>query len=179
MIPGETKNHEATREHASSDEATPAPGSGALSPRQERAVLALLNNPSIARAAEAVGVDESTMHRWLKDQGFVKALRRARASAFDQAVTLTQRYAGSAVQVLVKVMADQGAPYPSRVAASVALLKFGREGVLLDDLAQRVENLEAAVNADASAGTRGTGGLLDDASKAALLDYGSGQEGGA
>lgn len=106
-------------------------------------MLALLNNPSIAKAAEAAGVDESTLHRWLKEPGFTRAFRRARANAFDQAVALTQRYAGTAVQVLVKVMADAGAPYPSRVAASVALLKFGREGVLLDDLTQRVEALEA------------------------------------
>ncbi len=113
-------------------------------------MLALLNNPSVAKAAEAAGVGEATLHRWLKEPGFTRAFRRARASAFDQAVALTQRYAGMAVQVLVKIMADPAAPYPSRVAASVALLKFGREGVLLDDLTERVEALELAASEKAT-----------------------------
>lgn len=116
-----------------------------LSARQERAVLALLGNPTIARAAEAAGVDESTMHRWLKEAAFVGAYRRARAAAFDQAIALAHRYAGSAVQVIVKIMADPGASYAARLAAAVALLKFGREGVLLDELSQRVESIEAAL----------------------------------
>lgn len=48
------------------------------------------------------------------------------------------------MQTLAKIMADVQAPYPSRVAAASALLKVGRESLELDDLAQRIDALEAA-----------------------------------
>jgi len=123
------------------DEEPPGPGDG-LPPRHEKAILALLNNPTIARAAEAAGVDESTLHRWLRDPAFASAYKRARAESFGQAVGLTQRYAGAAVQTLVKIMADPAAATASKVAAATSLLKFGREGVVLDDLEERVAKLE-------------------------------------
>lgn len=47
-----------------------------------------------------------------------------------------------AVQSLAKVMTDIASPPQARVSAAVALLRFGREGVELDDLAARVELIE-------------------------------------
>ena len=48
------------------------------------------------------------------------------------------------MNTLVKVMSDTGAGHSARVSAATALLKFGREGIELDDLAARVEALERA-----------------------------------
>ncbi len=39
---------------------------------------------------------------------------------------------------------EDGAPTSSKVAAATAILRFGREGIELDDLAARVEALEQA-----------------------------------
>ncbi len=49
-----------------------------------------------------------------------------------------------AVNTLVQVMMDDSAPSSSKVAAATTLLRFGREGIELDDLAVRVEALEQA-----------------------------------
>ena len=54
----------------------------------------------------------------------------------------TQRYAPLAVNTLAQVMMDDGAPSSSKVAAATTILRFGREGIELDDLAARVEALE-------------------------------------
>jgi hypothetical protein len=51
-----------------------------------------------------------------------------------------------AVGTLVKVMNDMTASPSARVTAAAMLLKFGREGMELDDLAARVEQLEQAAN---------------------------------
>ncbi len=51
-----------------------------------------------------------------------------------------------AVNVLAKGMVDRQAPYASRVAAASNLLRFGRECVEFDDLAQRVGGLERLQN---------------------------------
>ena len=78
----------------------------------------------------------------MDDPDFSRAYRKARREAFGQAIALTQRYAPLAVNTLAKVMTDEDAPASAKVAAATTLLRFGREGLELDDLAARVEALE-------------------------------------
>jgi len=115
-----------------------------LTAPQERAIIALLNEQTVGRAAAAAGIGERTLYRWLKDMTFSRAYREARRDAFGQAIALTQRYAPLAVNTLAQVMMDNNAPSSSKVAAATTILRFGREGIELDDLAARVEALEQA-----------------------------------
>ena len=118
-----------------------------LTPRQERALASLMTEPTVARAAESAGVGERTLRRWLREEPFASRYRAMRRDAFDHAITLTHRYAAAAVTTLARVMADPGASAASRVAAAVAMVRIAREGIELDDLAQRVARLEASVSA--------------------------------
>jgi hypothetical protein len=58
---------------------------GVLTPDQERAILALLNQPTIGKAAEEAKVGERSLYRWLKDPTFAGAYREARREAFRHA----------------------------------------------------------------------------------------------
>lgn len=116
-----------------------------LSPRQELAISALLHEPTIARAAAAANVGERTLHKWLTQERFAEAYRRARRSVFEQAVSLTQRYASLAVQTLAKVMTDHSSPWNAKVAAATSMLRFAREAIELEDLAARLEAVERRV----------------------------------
>lgn len=154
--PNPPEPHERPANHAN-----PAPGAptepteasdavDGLSPVQAKAVVALLNEPSILKAAQAAGVGERTLHKWLNDdEEFIAAYRQARRQTFTQAIGLTMRYTPIAVNTLAKVMVDTKAPYASRVAAATSLLRFGRESVELDDLAARVDSLERLQNVPA------------------------------
>ena len=124
---------------ASAEEPSETPG---LTSRQERAIEALSHEPTLARAAAAVGVHERTLRRWTRAPVFRSAWLRARRESFGQAIGLTQRYAPVAVATLVKVMNDTGAAASAKVTAAAVLLKFGREGIELEDLAERVDALE-------------------------------------
>ena len=115
-----------------------------LTPRQSQAVEALLREANVSRAAAAAGVNERTLRRWLEEPGFRSAWMSARRDAFGQAIGLTQRYAPVAVATLVKVMNDAAVAANAKVTAAGILLKFGREGIEIDDLAERVANLERA-----------------------------------
>ncbi len=117
---------------------------GHVTAKQERAVVALLNEQTVARAASAARVGERTLYRWLREPAFSRAYRQARRDAFGQAIALTQRYAPLAVNTLAQVMMDAHAPSSSKVAAATTILRFGREGIELDDLGARVEALEQA-----------------------------------
>jgi hypothetical protein len=115
-----------------------------LSAKRARAVEALLQEPTMARAAAAAGVGERSLRRWLREPAFRDALLRARRESFGQAIGLTQKYAPVAVAALVRILNDSTSPHSSRVSAAGMLLKFGREGLELDDLAERVDRLEQA-----------------------------------
>ena len=90
------------------------------------------------------GIPERTIRRWLGRDEFKRAYREARREAFAQAVSLTQRYAPLAVQALAPIIADESAPAGARVQAAIAVLRFTRESIELDELVERVERLELA-----------------------------------
>jgi len=115
-----------------------------LKPKQQRAILALITEPTVAKAAESAGVSESTVHRWLLDDTFAKAFRRARRETFGQAIALAQRYTPLAVNNLAKIMNDLATAASARVSAACAILKFARDSIELDDLQARIESLETA-----------------------------------
>lgn len=117
----------------------------ALTPQQESAILSLVAQPTIARAAQACSIPERTLYRWMKLPEFQRAYRDARRDSFSQAIGLCQRATPVAVNVLAKIMSDPTAPYTSRVAAAIAVLKFGRESLEIDDLAARIAALETQV----------------------------------
>jgi hypothetical protein len=113
-----------------------------LTSQQHAAIEAMLHEPTLFRAAAVAGVSERTLRRWLQEPVFRGAMFLARREAFGQAIGLTQRYAPVAVATLVKVMNDAHSSASAKVTAAGVLLKFGREGIELDDLAERVEALE-------------------------------------
>ncbi len=96
-----------------------------LSQRQHEALLALLREPTVAKASESTGIPQRTLYNWLQDEKFMSALRKARRDGFSTAVAMTVRYAPVAVTALVKVVTDQKTPAAARVRAATALLDFG------------------------------------------------------
>ena len=122
-------------------------GEDGLTGRQQRGLEALLAEPTITRAAEVAGIGERTLRRWLTELPFRAAVNAARRESFGQAIGLTQKFAPVAVATLVKVMQDASGGPSAKVSAAATMLKFGREGIELDDLAARVEALEQAAGA--------------------------------
>ena len=117
-----------------------------LDPGQEQVILALLSEPTVRKAAEATGVGERTIHRWLEDPEFSAAYRKARRQAFNQAIAVCHRFTPVALQTLAKIMVNEKASDSSRVSAANAILKYGRDSIELDDLAERIGSLEVQLN---------------------------------
>lgn len=113
-----------------------------LSPKQEEAIVALLKETTIAKAAEAIDVHVRTVYRWMKEPAFSRAYREARRQAFAHAISLTQHYAPMAIHALAKIMTDSTAPHSARASAASSILKFSRESIEIDDLCARIEALE-------------------------------------
>lgn len=56
-----------------------------LKPRQQIAITALLTGSNIEQAAETANVSERTLRRWMKEDGFIRALDQAQADLLRQA----------------------------------------------------------------------------------------------
>src|ERR1700754_863951 len=113
-----------------------------LSRRQERALLALLENDgsSLALVAKKSGISESSLYRYLKDEAFLARWREMRAQAVEQAVSNLQSLAGEAVETLRRNLTSGHAP--SEVRTAVSVLRQSLDAVDLFGLAQRVARLE-------------------------------------
>src|SRR4051794_7588577 len=94
---------------------------------EDRALAALLSEPTIARAATRVGVSESTLLRWLAEPSFRSRYRDARRQVVELAVAGLQQATGDAVEALGRNLRC-GVP-ASEIAAARAVLDFAVRGV--------------------------------------------------
>lgn len=123
-------------------------GSGEITVRMEQLIVALLSEPSVSKACSKADVPQRTFHRWMSERPeFVTAYRKARRDSFQHAIVLTQKYAGAAVNTLARIMTDASAPHSARTQAATAILRFGKDGIELEDLAARIESLEEQAKA--------------------------------
>lgn len=118
----------------------------AKSYRKELAVVALISQPSIAAAAEAAGISESTLYRWLaNDAQFQKLYRDARKELVQQATSQLQRAAADAVKALEDVLRDATASASAKIAAARTILELAFKAAELEDMEARVSELERKV----------------------------------
>jgi transposase-like protein len=118
-----------------------------LTPIQERAIVALLSNSTMKRAARSVGIDEATLWRWLQDKNFHTAYRTTRRESVNQAIARLQQASSEAVNTLREIVKDKKQPAPARVSAAKAILEFSIKSVELEDMADRVAQIEAILAA--------------------------------
>jgi hypothetical protein len=113
--------------------------------KQERAISALLQAPSLKDAAKEAGISEATLHRWLKDEDFQTAYRAAKREVVNHAICRLQRASGKAVETLEGVMKGAGNPATSRVSAAKIILEMALKGLEVEDLERRIADLERIV----------------------------------
>ncbi len=118
-------------------------GEDTLTVAQHRAVVALLTEPTLQDAAKAAGVDRSTIYRWLQKPDFQAAYREARRQAVHRATARLQQLTGEAAEVLREVMNDKAQQGAARVGAARLVLDYAARLTEAEDLASRVEALEA------------------------------------
>jgi predicted site-specific integrase-resolvase len=114
-----------------------------LTPRQEQSITALLVQGSLQAAAEASGINEKTLRRWLREDAvFQIAYREARRQVVQQAIVQVQQATGEAVETLRKVMQAADAPASAKVSAAKTILETAVKAIELEDLEQRIVALE-------------------------------------
>ena len=118
--------------------------------KQDKAILALLTEPTVEAAARAADVAPATIWRWNQQAEFRSRLRDARRAVVEGAIGRLQQAATEAVATLQRNLTC-GTP-SVEVRAATAILDQAIKAVELFDLVERVEQLEARVAASADAG---------------------------
>jgi hypothetical protein len=93
-----------------------------LTAKQNAAICALLNQPTIKAAAEASKISEASLYRWLATPAFSIALKDARDRALEAALSALQGASGKAVETLYEIMGDASAQASTRVSAAKTVL---------------------------------------------------------
>ncbi len=114
-----------------------------LTAKQQKAISALLSEPTIRKAADAAGVPERTLYQWLKNPAFDTAYRSARRESVQQATARLQYASSSAVAVLCSLMARDTVHASIRLSAAKTILELALKSLELDDVAARLTALEA------------------------------------
>ncbi|MGA2988757.1 MAG: hypothetical protein ABSF64_39065 [Bryobacteraceae bacterium] len=113
--------------------------------RRQRAIVALLEQATVERAAQAADVHASTLWRWMKEPTFQRELRQAQQQVFSQAMRRLQQGAQPAVLVLLRVLANAETSESGKIRAARCVLDQGRkhrELEELEDLQERVAAME-------------------------------------
>jgi len=132
----------------------------ALTPRERRYLVAVLEAPTLEAAAAAVGLKPSTFRSRTSSAQFREGLREARRAGVRRAAGQLSHRACEAVAVLLKVLRDDLAPHAVRVSAARTILEQALRAGELDDLEERVAALEAwlSLSSPASKGNGANGG---------------------
>jgi hypothetical protein len=112
-----------------------------LTLNQERAILALLSEPTQQAAAEKAEVGASTLRRWLSEPAFLAAYRQARRALVEGAIAKLQAASVEAVDTLRDLLKCTDKP-AVQARAAVAILEQAIKGGELIALTERVEELE-------------------------------------
>jgi transposase len=108
-----------------------------LTPKQHRAIVALMQAVSVSGAAQDANVSEATLYRWLSQTAFKAEYRKQRRMMFERAVGLAQRASARAMAEAVEIMQTSENDF-ARIAAIKIVLDFSRE----TDIEQRVAEIE-------------------------------------
>jgi len=125
-----------------SDTPLPEQGDQLLTPKQHGALIALLSELSIVKAAEKAGVGFSTLRGWLwlKEPEFRDAFSDACGRVVDATINQIQDSLSAALTTLGKDLASTD--FEQRFRAACKLLEVGIQGITLGHLGRRIRALE-------------------------------------
>src|SRR5580700_9542969 len=105
---------------------TQGTGGSKKSRQREQLILALLQQPSLDRAASAIGVSAVTAWRISKTPEFQQEYRQARRESMEQSARRLQQRCGAAALTLIKIMLDPNSPAASRLRAADSILSHSK-----------------------------------------------------
>ena len=115
-----------------------------MTPKQEKALAALLTAHTMREAAQQAGIDERTLRRYLQEPEFLTEYRKVSGEILRNARMTAQQSITPALDTLRSVCADREARAGDRIAAARSLLEWAVKLTEAADFEERLTALEAA-----------------------------------
>ena len=141
---GGSRRQPGRRSQQASADVRQTAGHGAKSQTvRDKAILALLSEKSIAKAAAKCGLSDRTIHRWLtSDAAFKAAYAEARQATFEAGMSCVQALTAKAIDTLDELL--DAKDYPNvRLGAARTLAEIGLHQHDADVILQRLDEIEA------------------------------------
>ncbi len=116
---------------------------GALTPKQERALAALISEGTIKEAAKVSGTSETTLWRWMQIPEFQKRHRAAQREVVDAAIGELQGATTEAARTLKRNLTC-GNSFAENTAA-ITILNQSLKAVEMQEMLERIERLEERI----------------------------------
>ena len=116
-----------------------------MTPRQQKALAALLTSPSKAAAAKAAGISPRTLRDYLSDQSFQAAYRDAFGNMVEDATRQAQQAISPALSTLREIVEDREEDAQARISAARAIWSHGLKLIETTDILNRLQELETAM----------------------------------
>ena len=113
-----------------------------MTPKQERALAALVLCPTAREAAKAAGLAESTLHRYKQDPEFMAEYRERCNESLETACTKAKSALPPAIERLNGIVQDDKQQPREQIAAARAVLEYGLRLIEANDFEQRLRALE-------------------------------------
>jgi AcrR family transcriptional regulator len=107
---------------------------------RDKALVALIESPSIVEAANRCGLSKETLYRYLKDADFVKDYRAARRQTVETAIAQMQSAASESVRRLRELQYSENDAVAARCAQII--YESSVKGMETTDILERLEILE-------------------------------------
>lgn len=95
-----------------------------MTPKKERALLAVLDARSKTEAAKNAGISARTLNRYMQDPEFIAACEAASGINLNSAARQAQQTMTNAIKILQDMATDKNESGTTRTAAASALLDF-------------------------------------------------------
>ena len=119
-----------------------------MTPKKQKALVALLTHPTKEKAAAAAGITSKTLRSYLNDPEFQAEYRKAFAGLVADATRKVQQTLDPAVAVLREIMEDSNENGQVRVSAARSVLEYGLKMTEQTDILDRLTELEAAMGGE-------------------------------
>ena len=117
-----------------------------MTPKRQKALLALLENPTKEAAAKAAGITSKTLRGYLNDPEFQAEYKRAFAGLVEDATRQAQRAIAPAISALREIVESEGENAQARISAARSILEYSMKLTEQTDILARLESLEEAQN---------------------------------
>lgn len=114
-----------------------------MTPRQQKALVALIRAPTAREAATEAGIGYSTLRRWLgEDEEFRREYERTLSELVSDAARQAKQSMAPALSTLREIVEDQESPPAARVQAAREILNGALKLAELTDVLSRLDKLE-------------------------------------